>query len=64
MHIYLQIFGVIAVILTLLTAVDVALRLYDDNARVRGLVWAPVMFAMIAGACFVGAHLLEGCSCT
>lgn len=63
MHIYLQIFGVIAVILTLLAAVDVALRLSED-AHVRGLVWAPVMFAVIAGACFVGAHLLEGCSCT
>jgi hypothetical protein len=63
MHIYLQIFGVIAVILTLLSAVDVALRLSAD-AHVRGLAWAPVMFAVIAGACFVGAHLLEGCSCT
>lgn len=63
MHIYLQIFGVIAVILTLLSAVDVALRL-SENAHVRGLAWAPVMFAVIAGACFVSAHLLEGCSCT
>ena len=42
---------------------DVALRLSED-AHVRGLVWAPVMFAVTAGACFVGAHLLEGCSCT
>jgi len=63
MSICLQIIGVVAAILTLLAACDVALRLCD-NAHVRGLAWAPVMFAAISAACFVGAWLLEGCSCT